>query len=404
MSASVRPVTPPRDYASAPIHETPRALHRSRIDVWNPGWLVVAAAAVLSILGIVTIQTAAPGQAARQAAHLCIGVLAAALVTLPHPHWIRRTSPVAVVVIIAMLIFVLLPFVPESIVRPRNGARRWITLFGFDIQPSELAKIVYVMVIASYLRYRRNHRRLTGLLMPFALTFVPMALIAREPDLGTALLFLPVLFVMLAAAGARMRHLVLIGVLGIASAPLAYPFLQPHQKSRVQALYFQVRGDDRYVRTIGYQGNTAMMLAGSGGLTGVGADASADLVRFNHLPEQHNDMIFAVITCRFGLLGALALWTLFMVIVAGGMLVAAQCKDPFGRLLVIGLTVMIFVQMLVNTGMTIGLLFITGLNLPFVSYGGSSLIAAWLMVGMMLNVGLRRPQYMERESFSFDDD
>jgi len=404
VSITDRSAVAARDYASAPIHGKPRELHLSRIDYWNAGWIVVGAAAALSILGIVTIQTAAPEQAVRQMAHLCIGVIAAAMITLPHPHWLRRSSPIAVVLVIMMLIFVLLPFVPESIVRPRNGARRWITLMGFDVQPSELAKIAYVMVIASYLRYRRNHRRLVGLLIPFALTFVPMALIALEPDLGTAMLFLPVLFAMLAAAGARMKHLVLIGALGLASAPLAYPFLQPHQKNRVQALYYQMRGDDRYVRTIGYQGNTAIMLAGAGGLTGVGAEASADLVRFNHLPEQHNDMIFAVIACRFGLLGALALWTLFLVAAVGGLLVAAQCMDPFGRLLVIGLTVMLFVQMLVNTAMTIGLLFITGLNLPFVSYGGSSLITAWLMVGMILNVGLRRPQYLERESFDFDDD
>ena len=404
MNSAGRPSVSGQEYASAPIHGKPRELHLPRIDLLNAGWLVVGAAVALSIVGIVTMQSAAPQQAARQVAHLCIGIVAAALVTLPHPHWIRRSSPVAVIAIIAMLIFLLLPFVPEAIVRPRNGARRWITFVGFDVQPSELAKIVYVMVIAAYLRYRRNHRRLVGLLIPFALTFVPMVLIAREPDLGTAMLFLPVLFAMLAAAGARMRHLVLIGALGIASAPLAYPFLQPHQKDRVQALYYQMRGDDRYVRTIGYQGNTAIMLAGSGGLTGLGAEAATDLVRFNHLPEQHNDMIFAVIACRFGLLGAIALWTLFLFAAAGGLLVAAQCMDPFGRLLVIGLSVMIFVQMLVNTAMTIGLVFITGLNLPFVSYGGSSLITAWIMVGLILNVGLRRPQYLERESFAFDDD
>jgi cell division protein FtsW (lipid II flippase) len=306
--------------------------------------------------------------------------------------------------VLAMLVFVLLPFVPEWIVRPRNGARRWINLYFTDFQPSELAKIAYIIALASYLRYRSNYRRFFGLLLPLTLTFIPMSLVLVEPDLGTALLFLPTLFAMLIAAGAKLKHLALIIILGLAAAPLMYPMLQPHQKARIHALYYQIRGDTRHVQDIGYQGDKAMTLVGAGGLTGVGAEKAADLITYNHLPEEHNDMVFAVVCCRWGVGGAAALWGLYGLVFLGGLVTAAQCKDPFGRLVGVGIVAILFAQMTINTGMTIGLLPITGMTLPFVSYGGSSLVATWLMMGLLANVGLRRPQHLMRESFEFDEE
>ena len=160
--------------------------------------------------------------------------------------------------------------------------------------------------------------------------------------------------------------------------PQVQGLLKPHQQDRVKALVAQVQQDDRYIRDIGYQGHKAMTLVGAGGLTGVGRERAKTLIDFNHLPEEHNDMIFAVVSCRWGLLGGLATWALF------GLLAAA------------GLVTMLLVQMLINTGMTVGLLPITGMTLPFVSAGGSSLVTAWLTIGLILNVGLRRPRRMEQ--------
>ena len=114
-------------------------------------------------------------------------------------------------------------------------------------------------------------------------------------------------------------------------------------------------------------------------------------------------MIFAVLVCRWGLLGGLLLWGVFMVLGGAGLSVAAGSRDAFGRLLVVGIIAMIFFQMLVNTGMTIGVLPITGMTLPFVSYGGTSLVATWIMAGLVLNVALRRPRRMQREAFNFDE-
>jgi rod shape determining protein RodA len=178
--------------------------------------------------------------------------------------------------------------------------------------------------------------------------------------------------------------------------------LRPHQQARIDAMIAQVRGDPRHEDDIGYQGARAMTLVGAGGWFGVGSDKAAELVDANHLPEDHNDMVFAVICCRWGLLGGLVVWALFALFGLGGILTAANCKDPFGRLVAVGIIAAMFAQMTINTGMTIGLLPITGLPLPFVSYGGSSMVATWMMAGLLLNIAMRRSKYMARQSFEFD--
>ena len=114
-------------------------------------------------------------------------------------------------------------------------------------------------------------------------------------------------------------------------------------------------------------------------------------------------MVFAVVCCRWGMLGALATWGLYLMFIVGGLLTAAKCRDPFGRLVAVGLITVLFSQMIINTGMTIGLLPITGMTLPFISYGGSSLVVAWMMVGLLLNIALRRPGFTLRHSFEFDE-
>jgi rod shape determining protein RodA len=391
-----------RGYTPAALRTQAKALHKPKVQLANPGWLCAAAALALSVVGILAIHTTGPDHALKQIAHLCVAIVGAAVVALPHYRWVERFSVPLMILVLAMLVFVLIPFVPETIVRPRNGARRWINLYVTDFQPSELGKIAYIIWLASYLRYRRNYRRLFGLLLPLLLTFVPLVLILVEPDLGTAMLFLPTLFAMLVAAGARLKHLVLIIALGLSLAPLTYPFLRPHQQARIQAMVAQVKGDPRFEKDIGFQGARAMTLAGAGGVSGAGREKAADLVRFNHLPERHNDMIFAVVACRWGAVGAAAVWALFGLFALGGLWTAALCKDAFGRLAAVGVVAIVFAQMTINTGMTIGVLPITGLTLPFVSYGGSSLVAAWLMAALVLNIALRRPQYLARECFDFE--
>ena len=385
-----------------------KAIPRPRLEVMRSiGWLCVAAAGMLSILGAVAIGTVPPGPgetnlAYAHLAHLVIGLAAAVAVVIPHYRVTQKLSYPLLGVVVLMLIFVLIPWVPESIVRPRNGARRWINVVVTDFQPSELAKIAWVLALASYLRYRENYRRVLGLLLPLAITLIPMALILKEPDLGTALLFLPTLFAVLVAAGAKLRHLAAVIVIGLTLALSMYPLLEPHQKDRINAMIAQAVGDDQYINDIGFQGDRAMTLVGAGQWTGVGRRHAAAMVIYNALPEDHNDMIFAVVTCRWGVLGAVAVWGMFLVLCGGGLLIAAQCKDPFGRLVSVGLVAVLFSQMAINTGMTIGIMPITGMTLPFVSAGGSSLVSAWIMVGLLVNIAMRRQRYLAKEAFDFD--
>jgi rod shape determining protein RodA len=230
-----------------------------------------------------------------------------------------------------------------------------------------------------------------------------MGLILVEPDLGTSLLFLPTLFAMVLAAGGRLRHVLLIIAIGLASVPVLYPLLKPYQQQRVKAMIAQVMGSDRYAQDIGFQGDRAMTLIGAGGLTGVGKAHAQALVENNRLPEEHNDMIFSVVCCRWGLLGGAAVWGTYLVFVLGALFTAGLCKDPFGRLVAVGIAAVTFAQMTINTGMNVGVLPITGMTLPFISYGGSSLVVTWLTVGLLLNIAMRRAHHLWRESFEFDD-
>lgn len=388
------------------MRDVARPLGPRGLAWFNAGWVLLLAALALTLLGVAAIDTTRPGSADRQLAHLLIGMALAFAVAVPDYRKLRRfTWPLAILSVL-LLVFVLIPVVPEEIVRPRNGARRWINLGITDVQPSELAKIAWIALMSEWLVRRRNYRTLPGFLFTFIVTLVPFVLILVEPDLGTALLFIPTLVVMLVAAGARLRHVALVLLIGASIGPVAYftpGVLKPHQVARVDAILAQMRGDDSLDSDEGFQAARARLVVGSGGLTGVGSEHARALVEYNRLPEEHNDMIFAVVACRWGLLGGLALWGLFLLFSVGGVFVAGGSRDAFGRLLVVGIVSMIFFQMLVNTGMTIGLLPITGMTLPFVSYGGSSLVTTWLMVGIVLNVGLRRPRPLQREAFVFED-
>ncbi|MEM9066619.1 MAG: FtsW/RodA/SpoVE family cell cycle protein [Planctomycetota bacterium] len=381
----------------------------------NPALGVVAASLGLSLVGVYAIDVAVvadPGArsglpiattALKQLIFTMMGLFAAAVVALPHHRIIGRISWALMALVLCVLVFLLVPFVPEALVRPRNGARAWINLGVTDFQPSEVAKVAYVLVVAHYLRYRKEHRTFRGLLMPGLITFPAVALITLQPDLGTASLFVPSLFAMLVAAGARLRHLTVIVLVAALAAPAMYPMLKPHQKRRFVAMLRQIQGDRTTADDMNFQSFTAQTVVGAGGVAGNADRRARALLRYNRLPERHNDMIYAVIVTRTGLLGGLAVLGLYGLWIGSALITAAVCKDPFGRLIVVGLTAFIAIQAVVNVGMTIGLLPIVGVTLPFVSAGGSSMITCWVMTGLIYNVGLHRPRPPFRQSFEFAD-
>ncbi len=382
----------------------------------NPGWYVLGAAVALALVGIFTIDTVEPGLASRQFRFwLPVAVVAAGASMVPRPRSLGLATWPLLAASMALLVFVLLPFVPQAIVPRVNGATAWIDLGPMRFQPSEMAKVAFVLWMAWHLRFRESHRTFLGLLLPFVIMCLPLALILLEPDLGQAMVFGPTLAIMLVAAGAKLRHLsVLLGialvVVTLNVAVVAYQDtlpqwiqpLKPHQRARISALISQVQGDDRYAQDIGYQAKEAQTLIGAGGVGGYGEERSRTILTFNHLPESHNDMVFAVVVNRWGLLGGGLTISLYGILTGSMLWVAGRARDPFAQLTCVGFAGMIFTQATINIGMTLGLLPITGITLPLVSYGGSSLVFTFVMVGLVLNFAARRPALINRPSFEFD--
>lgn len=376
----------------------PRSLRRERAErVRTPprewvhwAWLPIAAALGLSLVGVAAIATTEPALAKRQFGYLVVGMLAASAIGAMHWKGMRRWAWVALAINVALLAVVLVPWVPDSIVRPRNGARRWINVGSLDFQPSELVKLTWVLAMAAWLQAASGIRRMSGVLATMAVTAIPAGLIALQPDLDSALLFGPTLAVMLLAAGARVKHLAIVAGVALVLAPCSYPFLKPHQRDRIDAMVAQVLGDTRHHDGIGFQANRAITLAAAGGVVGLGREEAGTLIRFNRLPEEHNDMIFVVIACRWGLLGGVAVWLLGAAYAFGAFMVGLRAGSGFGRLAAVGIGAMVFVQLSVNTAMTIGLLPVSGMTLPFVSYGGSSLVCLWMTTAVLFAVASRR--------------
>jgi cell division protein FtsW (lipid II flippase) len=377
----------------------------------NPAWYAALAAALLTLIGIEAIGTVEPGYAAIQWQRwLPIGLTAMAAAALLRPKVVGWLSWPASVVVLGLLVYLLIPgapFVPRI-----NGATSWLATPFMRVQPAEAAKLLFVLSVAWYLRYRSGYRTLPGLAVPFLIMFVPVGLILKQPDLGSALLFAPTLFAMLVAAGARMRHLlsllgltvgaVVVVVVVCLYAPDELQVLQPHQRARIVSMVSLASGDTSSVKDDGFQQDTAMTLIGAGGLAGNGEERSSVLVRYNYLPHDHNDMVFAVIVNRWGLMGATAVLGLYGVLVGSLLLVSARSKDPFVRLACVGFSALTFTQASINVGMHVGLLPITGITLPFVSYGGSSLVVSFAMIGLAIGFGAARPRPMARPSFEFD--
>jgi cell division protein FtsW (lipid II flippase) len=310
-----------------------------------------------------------------------------------------------------------LPFAPAS----REGVHRWIVLHPKvpKIQPSEFCKVIYILALAWYLRYRSNYRSFTALVGPFALTILPMVLILLEPDLGTVLLMMPILFTMLFVAGAKVRHLLIIVLLAVLVSPLMWHRMKIYQRTRMSSVLLQnawvrekAEQDPRLGKLLvgkrfstkewnerwGYHLMRSKFAVASGGLTGYGF-RKGPFVKYNFfLPESHNDFIFAVIAHQWGFWGCLGLLGLYAIMIGCGVEIAANNTDPFGRFVAVGIVAMFAVQVIVNVGMTVGLMPITGLTLPLVSYGGSSLVVSMIALGLLNNVGRCRPFGVAREA------
>jgi len=383
----------------------------------HPGWFVLLAAIGLTYLGIVAMRTASvlpnqPDWATQQTRWLLIALVGMVAALAPDPRGIGRAAYPLLAGAIVLTVITVLPFMPETLVPVRNGARHWINLRFMMLQPSELTKLAFILALARYLRHRESYRTLSGLLPPFLIMFLPLGLVLKQPDMGTALLFPPILFAMLIAAGARLKHIgwllglglaiVALSIASIYLLPESMQLLERHQRMRIVSLVSQFQGDARYLSGPGYQQNKAQTLIGSGQVLGLAEQRSATMIRFNFLPEAHNDMIFAVIVNRWGLVGGLMALGLYALLIGSLWWVALRNKDPFARLCVVGFGSLVLTQATINIGMSLGLLPIIGITLPLVSYGGSSLVATFAMIGLAVGFAAQRPAIITQPSFEFD--
>ena len=362
-------------------------------------WSVVTAASLLAALGLAGISRGDQLVGSGLHFHRQLIWMALAVPALIMAAWVpyRSLRPASYLLFGVTTVLLLLVFLMPA----HQGARRWIPMGFFDMQPSELAKLTYILALSHYLMFRRNFRHFLGLFTPFLLTLVPLVLVLKEPDLGTALLFLPMLFAMLLAAGARVRHLVLIGMMGVAVTPVLWLGMNVEQKSRVVSLLTQVengpapRGDGYHL----FQSKRMLSLGGTWGsdLAGMPVDDPAAY----HLPAARTDFVFCLIGERFGLIGSLLTLATYAVLIIKGLSIAASTREPFGRLLATGIVTLLATQAIINTGMTVGLMPITGMTLPLVSYGGSSLVATAIALGLLINVAIRPGYEVTAEPFRF---
>jgi rod shape determining protein RodA len=359
-----------------------------RIDrrlLQNVDWVLVApAAAVLGLgMGSMWSLTHAGGPGGllwRQAAWLGVGLVALLVVASLDYRSLVRFAPALYGMGIALLVIVFV------LGRTVSGARRWIHLGAVGFQPSELFKLIFVLTLAWALtsRWARAPSRimLAGMAVLVAL---PLLLIVRQPDLGSALVLLPVLASLLIGMGVRLRVLGALAVAGVAVMPLGWLVLRDYQRERL-LVYL-----DPFRDPLGTAYNViqAKIAIGSGQLLGKGV-SGATQSRLAFLPERHTDFIFAVFAEMWGFVGCFVLIVAYGLLILRGFEIAAGARDPRGRLVALGVTALLATQTLINLGMVTGLLPVVGIPLPFMSYGGSSLVVSLMALGLLLSVRMRQ--------------
>jgi rod shape determining protein RodA len=271
----------------------------------------------------------------------------------------------------------------------RFGAQRWISIGAFVFQPSEFAKFATVLALANFLGSNmRGEKEKRVILAALAMVFLPFLLILKQPDLGSALLFLPLGAVALFLWGIRYRGLIFAVVSGAAAGPFLWQFLKEYQKKRI--LVFMNPNLDPL--GAGYTAIQSKIAVGSGGLFGKGY-LQGTQTQLQFVPEHHTDFIFCIIGEEWGYIGSLCLLLLYGLLFRSAFQIMEGTTDRRAKVMIGGVLAVLFSQVFINIGMTFGLMPVTGLTLPFVSYGGSSLIATSVGIGLMLSV------YKERSIF-----
>jgi len=345
-------------------------------------WLAVDAPLALCITlllaaGLVTLYSAAldfPGRFELQLRNILIAIgLMWAVANVP-PQQLQRYAAGVYAVGVLMLLAVFVAGIS------RKGSQRWINL-GFEFQPSELMKIAMPLMLAWFFHQFRTTQRWKTFSVAAVLLLIPVALIARQPDLGTALLVLAAGFYVILFAGLSWKALAALAAAAVVSVPIAWPFLHDYQRQRVMTMLDP--GADPMGK--GFQITQAGIAIGSGGLSGKGwLEGTQGHLGF--VPERSTDFIFSVFAEEFGLLGICALLLLYFLLIARGLQITARADTQFARLLAGSITMIFFTYVFVNIGMVSGIVPVVGVPLPFISYGGTALMTLGLGCGILMSI------------------
>lgn len=351
----------------------------------DPVLLLVSLA--LSAFGIAAVYVAGTdgrqAYAANQTLGFVVGLAGAVpLALIDYRIWQRYLRPMYVL-IIAMLLAVIVAGAAAG------GAQRWIDIGPVQVQPSEFAKLLVVVVLAGYLAERPVRENMT-FLTALGILAVPALLVFVQPDLGTALVFGAVFVTMTFIGGARLYQLAALAGAAVLTAVLAVKLkiLEEYQVARLTAFM-----DPEGSTDVGYQVAQSKTAIGSGGLTGKGLDATT-LANLGFLPEDHTDFIFSNLAERAGFVGGMVLLALFLVLIWRILHVASMSRDRFGVLIAVGVGTIFLFHVFVNIGMTMGIMPVTGIPLPFISYGRSSLVVSVLSLGLLQSIAMHsRAEY-----------
>ena len=271
----------------------------------------------------------------------------------------------------------------------KSGSRRWIEIGSLSFEPSELAKLSVVILLAKFFsdQHHTGQRkyRIRDLWQPAIMVAIPAFLILKQPDLGTAVIVILVSFSMMLFAGIYIKSLLIMAGSGLAAAPIIWFHLKPYQQARILT-FLNPEAD---IQGAGYHIHQSKIAIGSGLIWGKGF-LKGTQTRLHFLPEQHTDFAFSVLAEEWGFAGSLTLLALYLALILWGLKIASESKDPFGSFLAVGISALIFWQAVINIGMVTGLFPVVGIPLVLFSYGGSSIVSTMIAMGLLMNISMRR--------------
>ncbi len=343
----------------------------------NFDWPLLVITLFLCLIGILTIYSTAKPYHLKQFASLGLGLIALVIVfSVDYHRWARWAFPLYLGSLILLL---LLFFFGHSAL----GARRWLHVGPFSFQPSEIAKITTILLLARFLSRKEEEIFWPDLVISLIVLAFPFFLVSLQPDLGTALLFLPLGLILVYLAGAKAKHLFLLIASFLLASPLAWLLLHDYQKRRILTFLNPARDP----LGAGYNVIQSKIAIGSGRFLGKGLLHST---QSSFLPGHHTDFIFSSFAEEWGLLGSLLLLGIYLFLIMRAIETSLHAKDRLGSLLAAGMATLLASQIIINIGMATGILPATGIPLPFFSYGGSHLIMGLVSIGFLLNVRMRR--------------